>query len=159
MAVQRTRSDLLVDQFGTACGQLRAAIVGVPDVKWQAPTTGDGRQVNVVAHHAASAHRYIADMVQAMVDGQKPALSMDQIHAGNAEHARQFAACSKSETLEQHDQGVAYATAVLGGLSDEQLAKQGEFLVGRPMTVAQAIEGVLIHHPQEHAATIQASVT
>jgi len=159
MALQGTRSDLLVDQFGTVCSQLRATIVGVPDEKWQTPTTGDGRQVNVVAHHAASAHRPIADMVQAMVAGEKPSIGMDQIHAGNAEHARQFAACSKAETLEQHDQGVAYAMAVLGGLSDEQLATQGEFLVGRPMTVAQAIQGVLIHHPEEHTATIQASVT
>ena len=158
MTLQETGLDGLVEQFGTACTQLRAVIVGVPDEQWQMPTVADGRQVNVVAHHAASAHRYIADMIQAMADGQKPSLSMEHIHAGNADHARQFAACSKAETLDQHDQGVTYATAMLRKLQAEHLAQSGEFLVGVPMTVAQAIQGVLIGHPQGHTATIQASL-
>jgi hypothetical protein len=83
---------------------------------------------------------------------------MDEIHAGNAEHAQKFAACSKSEALEQHDQGVVYAMAMLRRFTDEQFAKQGEFLMGMPMTVDQAIQGVLIQHPREHAATIQAAL-
>jgi hypothetical protein len=84
---------------------------------------------------------------------------MDQIHAGNAEHARQFAGCSKAETLELHDRGVAEASSILRGLTDEHLARQGEFLTGAPSTVEQAIERVLIGHPREHTATIRASLT
>ena len=53
---------------------------------------------------------------------------MDQIHAGNAEHARQFGSCPRAETLEVHDRGVAEANALLRGLTDEQLAQEGEFL-------------------------------
>jgi hypothetical protein len=44
--------------------------------------------MNVVAHHAADAHRYIADMLQAMANGQRASMSMDQIHAGNAAGSR-----------------------------------------------------------------------
>jgi hypothetical protein len=159
MAVQGTRTDALVDEFEAACSELRATIAGVSDGKWQVSTPGDGRQVNVVAHHAAGAHRAIADMLQAMANAQTPSIGMDQIHAGNAEHARQFAACTKVEVLEQHDQGAAYATTVLSGLNDEQLARRGEFLVGMPMTVEQAVQGVLIGHPREHTATIQGAVS
>jgi hypothetical protein len=70
MAMQGTRADMLGEQFMTISGLLRDTIVGVPDEKWQAPTSGDGRQVNVVAHHAAGAHAYIARRIQAMADGQ-----------------------------------------------------------------------------------------
>jgi hypothetical protein len=158
MTIQRTQSDMLVNEFQSACSELRATIAGVPDDKWLAATLGDGRQVNVVGHHAASAHHYIADMLQAMANGQKPSMGMEEIHAGNADHARQFAACSKSETLEQHDQGAVYATAILKHLTEEQLAKHNEFLLGMPMTVEQAVQGVLIGHPREHAATIRAAL-
>jgi hypothetical protein len=97
-------------------------------------------------------------MLQAMATGQPAALSMEQIHAGNAEHARRFATCTKAEALAQHDQGAAYARAVVRGLTDDQLARDGEFLVGVPMTVEQAVHGVLINHPRQHAATIQAAL-
>ena len=159
MTVQGTRSDAFVDEYEAACSELRSTIASVPDEKWRMSTPGDGRPVNVVAHHAAGAHRYIADMVQAMANGQKPSMSMDQIHAGNAEHARQFAACTKADALEQHDQGSAYASAVLRGFNDEQFTIHGDFLMSMPMTVEQAVQGVLIGHPREHAATIQAAVS
>ena len=158
MTTQGTRTNLLTEQFEAVCGELRETIVRVPDDKWQAPTAGDGRQVNVVAHHAAASHAPIAQQIQAMVDGNPQPLTMDQIHAGNAEHARQFGGCSRAETLELHDRGVAEATGILRGLSDEQLAREGEFLTGMRGSVEQAIERVLIGHPREHTATIQASL-
>jgi hypothetical protein len=158
MTLQGTRSDALVAEFDAACSELRTTIAGVPDDQWQVPTPGDGRPVNVVAHHAAGAHRPLADMLRAMATGQPASLSMEQIHAGNAEHARQFAACTKAEALEQHDQGAAYARAVVHGFTDAQLARHGEFLVGRPMTVEQAVQRVLINHPREHTATIQGAL-
>ena len=158
MTLQGTRSDALVAEFDAACRELRATIAGVPDDQWQVATPGDGRPVNVVAHHAAGAHRLIADLLQAMATGQPASLSMEQIHAGNAAHARQFAACTKAEALEQHDAGAAYARAVVRGFTDDQLARHGEFLVGRQVTVEQAVQRVLIHHPREHAATIQAAL-
>jgi hypothetical protein len=159
MTMQDARVGMLAEQFEAVSGELRDAIAGVPDEKWQAPTTGDGRQVNVVAHHAASSHAAIARQIQAMVDGQPRPLTMDQIHAGNAEHARQFAGCSRAETLELHDRGVAEASGILRGLNDEDLARQGEFITGAPATVEQAIQRVLIGHPREHTATIRASLT
>jgi hypothetical protein len=112
-----------------------------------------------VAHHAAGSHAAIARQIQAMVDGHPQPLTMDQIHAGNAEHARRFAGCSRAETLALHDRGVAEASSVLRGLTDEQLARQGEFLTGATGTVEQAIQRVLIGHPREHTATIRASLS
>jgi hypothetical protein len=158
MTLQRTRADMLTQQFEAVSGELRDTIAGVPDEKWQAPTSGDGRQINVVAHHAAGSHSYIARQIQALVDGQPQPLTMDQIHAGNAQHAQRFAGCSRAETLELHDRGVEEANRILRGLTDEHLARNGEFITGMPGTVEQAIERVLIGHPREHTATIKASL-
>jgi Mycothiol maleylpyruvate isomerase N-terminal domain len=158
MAIQGTRADVLSEEYKAISDLLRGAIVGVPDEMWQAPTSGDGRQINVVAHHAAGSHAYIARQIQAMADGQPQHLTMDQIHAGNAQHAREFAGCSRTETLELHDRGVAEATTIVRGLSDEQLAREGEFISGVPGSVEQAVQRVLIGHPREHTATIQATL-
>jgi hypothetical protein len=156
--MQDTRVGMLAERFEAVSGELRDTIASVPDDKWQAPTTGDGRQVNVVAHHAAGAHAAIARQIQAMLDGQPQPLTMEQIHAGNAQHAREFAGCSRAETLELHDRGVQEANTMLGGLTDEDLAREGEFLTGAPGTVEQAIQRVLIGHPREHTATIKATL-
>lgn len=158
MTTQGTRTSVLTEQFEAITGELRETIVRVPDDLWQARAVGDGRQVNVVAHHAASSLGPIARQIQAMLEGRPRPLTMDQIHAGNAEHARQFGSCSRAETLEVHDRGVAEATAMLRGLTDEQLAHEGEFLTGARGTVEQVIERVLIGHPREHTATIQATL-
>lgn len=158
MAEQGTRVETLLDEFEAACRDLEDTIERVPDDRWQAPTPGDGRQVNVVAHHAAAAHRYIAGMVQAMAAGQPASVSSEQIDLGNAQHARQFAGCSKTDVLETHRQAAAEATAMLRGLTDEQLASTGELLIGRRLTVEQAIRGVLIGHPRAHAGSIRAAL-
>jgi hypothetical protein len=159
MTVEASHTQMLLDQFDAACRELAQTIEDVPDAQWLAPTVGDGRQINVVAHHAASAHRYVADMVQAMAAGQPASMGMDQIHAGNAEHARQFGACTKSETLEQHERCSAHAREVLRGFDEATLAHRGELLAGRPMTVEQAIQGILIGHPRDHAATIRSTLS
>jgi len=155
MTIANTRVSDLLTEFDAVCAQLREAIVQTADANWQSIAPDDGRQVNVIAHHAASSHQPIADMVRAMVDGRGPSISMEQIHAGNAEHARQAAQCTKDEALAVHDQGVHHAATVLRTLTDDQLQINGQFLVGgRESTVEQSIEFVLIGHPRMHAASI-----
>jgi len=160
MTIGSTRVGDLLDQFEAACAQLRAAIVDTPDASWQAIAPDDGRQVNVIAHHAASAHEAIADMVLSMVNGRGPRISMDQVNAGNAEHAQRAAHCTRDEALAVHDKGAQQAASVLRTLTDEQLQIKGQFLVGgRESTVEQSIEYVLIGHPRMHANSIRAAGT
>jgi hypothetical protein len=160
MTIGSTRVTDLLSEFDAACAQLRAAIVDTPDASWHTVAPDDGRQVNVIAHHAASSHQPIAEMVLAMVNGHGPSISMDQIHAGNADHAQRAAQCSRDEALAVHDQGAQHAMGVLQTLTDDQLQIKGQFLVGgRESTVEQSIEFVLIGHPRMHAASIAAAMT
>jgi hypothetical protein len=159
MAVETSRVDTLLELYEAACRNLRDTVEAVPDDKWHVPTAGDGRQVNVVAHHAARSHRPIAEMLQEMARGKPASVNMEQIDAGNAEHARHFGACSKAEVLEQHEAGSAYARDVLRGMDEATLSVRGELVTGMPATVDQAIERVLIGHPHQHAATIRATLS
>jgi len=158
MTVEVSGTEMLFSQYDAVCRELKTTIEAVPDDKWLVPTSGDGRQVNVVAHHAASAHRYIADMLQAMAAGQPATIGIEQIHAGNAEHARRFGACTKSEVLQEHETNSAHARDILRGFDAEALQKHCELISGIPMTVEQAIQRILIGHPREHAATIQSTL-
>jgi hypothetical protein len=73
---------------------------------------------------------------------------MDTLHQMNAEHAKQSADCTKTETL-----------ALLRkkrGLSDEKLDRSVPVLGGPPKTAQQMVEQVLIGHMQEHHGSIRA---
>ena len=154
MTVKGTRTEQLLEQFETASAEFKSALAAVPEGKWRTATPDDGRPLNVVAHHVASSHGPVANEVRRMADGEPAQLTMDMIHAGNAQHAQQFEGCTRDETLELHERTAREAAAVLRELTDEQLSRQADFLVGRTMTVEQAIQGVLIGHPREHTATI-----
>ena len=77
---------------------------------------------------------------------------MDMLNEGNAKHAKEFANCTKDETLALHKKGAAAAAAAVRGLSDAELDRSATVLTGMPaMTVQQMIEGILIHHVDDHS--------
>jgi hypothetical protein len=77
----------------------------------------------------------------------------------NAKHAKEFAGCTKAETLALHEKGVKAAVAVVRSLGDADLDKSGTVLVGLPaMTAQQAIEGILINHIDDHMGSIRKTV-
>ena len=84
---------------------------------------------------------------------------MDMLHESNAKHAREFAGCTKAETLALHEKGAAAAAAVVRGLSDADLDRSGTVLTGMPaMTAQQVVEGILISHIGEHMGSIRKTV-
>ena len=123
-------------------------------------TDGEKWSVAVTAHHVAQSHEGIANMVKALAAGQSLGnLTMDMIHEGNAKHAKDFAGCTKAETIDLHKKGAAAAAAVVRGLSDEQLAKSATVLVGvPPMTVEQVVTNILINHIDGHYGSIRKTI-
>jgi hypothetical protein len=74
----------------------------------------------------------------------------------NAKHAKDYAHCTKAETIELLKTGAAAAAAVVRGLSDDQLAKRGTVLTDAPpMTAEQLVNGALIAHIDEHFSSIR----
>jgi hypothetical protein len=109
---------------------------------------------------ALAKHEQIARIVKTVASGQSmPNFTMDMLHEMNAKHAKDFANCTKAETLELHRRGVAAASTVVRALSDAELDKSATVLAGMPpMSAQQAIERILVNHIQEHMGSIQATV-
>lgn len=154
------KADMLAKQFEEKARELTEAIEKMSDAEWKKVTTAEKWPVGVTAHHVAGSHEPIAGMAKAVASGQTlPRFSMDMLNEMNAQHAKDFAACTKAETLALHKKGVATASGVVKGLSDAELDKSGTLMTGTPaMTVQQIIEGVLIDHVNDHLGSIRATL-
>jgi hypothetical protein len=148
------RAEALATQLEQANDDVIRAVEVCSDEQWKRECP-EGRPVNVLANHVAAGHEYLAGLVQMMANGQPlPAVTMDDIHAGNAQAARQTANITREEALAALRGAGPKAAQTVRGLSDEQLDRGGT-LFGRPMTTEQFIQNIMIVHPREHLQSIQ----
>jgi hypothetical protein len=154
------RADGLAKQFEAKVQEATAVLDRLSEADWNKTTSAEKWPVGVVAHHLAGAHEPIAGIIKAVASGQsRPSMTMDQLHAMNAQHAQEHAKCTKAETLALHKKGAAAAASVLRGLTDAELGKTGAVLAGMPpMTAEQVVTGVLLQHIDEHLGSIRAAV-
>jgi hypothetical protein len=88
-----------------------------------------------------------------------PNFTMAMLDEANAKHARDYAGCTKAETLELHQKGAAGAAAGVRGLSDADLDQSGVVLTGASaMTAQQVVEGILISHITSHLESIRKTI-
>jgi uncharacterized damage-inducible protein DinB len=153
------RSQALVNRFERASQEMIATVERCSDAHWTTKTSSEAWSVGVVAHHVAQGHEAIAGFVKMIATGQPlPPLTMDTLHQMNAEHAKQYANCTKAETLALLRKNAAAAAGILRELSDEQLDRSAPVLGGPPMTAEQMVEQVLVGHMQEHHGSIRATM-
>jgi hypothetical protein len=154
------RAETLAKQFETKAAEMTKAIGQLSDADWKKVTTSEKWPVGVTAHHVASGHEPIAGIAKTVAGGQSiPNFTMEILHASNAQHAKEFANCTKAETLALHEKGAAAAAAIVRKLSDAELDKSGTVITGAPaMTTQQVVEGILINHIGEHMGSIRATV-
>ena len=123
------------------------------DGDWKKVTAAEKWTVGATAHHLAGGLEAVAGIVSGIVTGAPPRggftrAVLDQM---NAQHAREHADCARAETLALFQKGAAAASAVVRGLSDDQLAKSGTvFTDAPPMTAEQLIMLGLVSHIDEH---------
>lgn len=155
------KAEELATRFEAKAQEVTKVIDGLSDADWKKTTTAEKWPVGVVAHHIAQSHEMIAGIIKALADGKPgPNIPMDAIHAGNAKHAQDYAACTKAETLSLHRTGAAAAAAIVRSIPDEHLGRSGNVLVGMPpMSAEQLAVGILCGHPDEHLASIRATTT
>ena len=154
------RSDMLAKQFEERANALTETIEKMSDADWKKVTTAEKWPVGVTAHHAAGAHEPISGMAKAVAAGQTlPPFSMQMLDEMNAQHAKDFAGCTKADTIALNKKGIATASSIVKGFSDADLQKSGTLMTGMPaMTVQQIIEGVLINHVNEHLGSIKSTI-
>ena len=155
------KAEALAKQYEAKVQEATATLEKLSDADWKKTTAGEKWTVAVVAHHVASGHEGIANIIKALSAGQGlPGFTMDVLHDMNAKHAQEHANAAKADTVALHKKNAAAAASVVRGLSDDQLAKSGVVLQGMPaMSVEQIVTGILINHVDDHMGSIKKTVT
>jgi hypothetical protein len=151
------KSEELARRLEATVQEVVAVIEKLSDEDWSKVTEPEKWTVGVTGHHLAGALGAVAGMIAALATGRSqdafPAARLDEM---NASHAREFARCTKAETLALLKQGGATTAAVLRGLTDDQLARSGTvFTDAPPMTVEQLVDLGLFGHIKEHLGSIR----
>ena len=154
------RAESLAKQYEAKAAEMTATITKLSDADWKKTTAAEKWPVGVTAHHVAGGHEPIAGIAKTIASGQSlsnfTSAMLDEL---NAKHARDFAGCTKAETLALHEKGVAAAAAVVRGFSDAELDRSGTVLTGMPaMTTQQVVENILINHIDGHMGSIRKTV-
>src|SRR5580765_6710567 len=98
------RAEVLAKQFETKAAEMTKAIGQLSDADWKKVTEAEKWPVGVTAHHVAGGHEPISGIVKTVAGGQSiPNFTMDMLNESNAKHAREFAGCTKAETLALHE--------------------------------------------------------
>lgn len=154
------RAEGLAQKFEQVNNDLIQAVEQCSDEQWKAICKEETWPVGVTAHHIAGGTAAIAGLAQAVASGQElPPLTMEQLHQGNAEHAREHANCTKQETLDILRRDVPAAAGAVRALSDEQLDRSAQILADAPaMSAAQLIDNILIGHAAGHLESIRGTL-
>ena len=151
------KGEALARQFEAKAQEAARILENLSDANWNKITEAEGWSVGVTAHHLATSYERVPDIAMGLAAGQSFGnFTRKMLDERNAQHAKDFAGCTKEETLALHRKGAAKAAALVRGFSDEQLARSGVlFTDAPPMTVEQLIMGALIHHTDEHYGSIR----
>jgi hypothetical protein len=158
--IMGAKGEVLAKQFEAKAQEAAAVLEKLSAADWKKVTEAEKWSVGVTAHHLAGSYERVPDIATGLAAGQSFGnFTRKILDERNAQHAKDFAGCTKEETLALHRKGAAKAASVVRGFSDEQLAKSGVlFTDAPPMTVEQLIMGALIYHTDEHYGSIRKTV-
>ena len=150
----------LAAEFKRLNDELIATIERCSEKQWELRCVGEEWSVGVTAHHVAEYNTIESDLAQTIASGEPlPPLTWGVIHEMNARHAREFANCTKEETVELLKVSGDQAVNTIQKIDDDQLrlTAAAPWLDGAPISVQQMIEDILIVHVNEHLESIRAT--
>jgi len=155
------RAHALADRLEQGARQLADVAVALTEAEWQARVPGDGRKVGVMVHHVASVYPLEIHLAQTLAAGQPvTGVTWDDVHAGNAAHAKEHAAVTKEATLDLLRRNSAAAAAAIRALGDDELdqAAPASLYAGAPITCQFMLEDHAVRHSYHHLARIRAAL-
>jgi hypothetical protein len=129
--------------------------------QWNTLIPKDGRPVGVVVHHVASVFPIEIQLAQQLAKGQAiTGVTWDDVHAMNANHARDNAAVTKPEAIALLQRNAAAAAAAIRALTDGELtaAATNSLYADAPLTCQHMLEDHAVRHSYHHLAKIQAAL-
>lgn len=152
------RAEALATRLEAGARRLLAFAATLTDTEWHTPVPRDGRTVGVIVHHVASVYPVEISLAATLAAGQPiVGVTMADVHAMNAAHARDHANVGQAETLVLLWENSAAAAAAIRSLSEEQLdrAADASLYANAPVTCQFVIEDHAMRHSYHHLLKIR----
>jgi len=154
------KGEAYAKQFESKVEEATALLEKLSDADWKKATAAEKWTVGVTAHHIARSYEPVTQIIKTIAAGQAlPHFTPQMLDEMNAQHAKEFADCTKPETIALHKKGAAAAATAVRGLSDTELAKTGTVFAGMPaMTAEDMVKRALLGHVDEHFGSIRKTI-
>jgi hypothetical protein len=157
----RQRAGALADRLEFGARALASFASTLTDQEWTTPLPKDGRKIGVVVHHVASVYPIEIQLAQTLAQG-KPVVgvTMDDVHAMNAAHAKEFDLVTREQALDLLRRNSAAAADAIRQLTNEQLelAFPASLYSDAPITCQFMLEDHAVRHSYHHLARIRAAL-
>jgi uncharacterized damage-inducible protein DinB len=154
------RATSLADRFEQANEAVIAAVERCSDTDWATTCDGEHWSVGVTAHHVATSYAGFQGIIQGLASGaEMPPFTREMLDQSNAEHAQEFAGCTRAETVALLRTNGRAAADTVRSLSDEQLDRSAPLALAGGNTISAAqIAEFMIGHPRDHLASIRSAL-
>jgi hypothetical protein len=154
------KGEAFAKQFEGKVEEATTLLETLTDADWKKTTAAERWTVAVTAHHIASSYEPATRIVKTIAAGQAlPHFTREMLDEMNAQQAREFADCTKAETIALHKTGAAGAAAAVRGLSDGELAKTGTVFAGMPpVSAEELVKRILLGHVDAHFGSIRRTI-
>ena len=155
------RATALADRLELGARALAALAADLTSAEWNTRIPGDGRTVGVVVHHVGTMYPVEIQVAQTAAAGTPvTGLTMADVHAINAAHARQYADVTKEVAVGLLLANSASAAEAIRRLSDEELdrAVPVSLYADAPLTCQFVLEDHAVRHSYHHLARITAAL-
>jgi hypothetical protein len=152
------RAQALADRLEHGARALATFASALTDTQWHTRVLEDGRTIGVVVHHVASVYPLEIVLARTLASGNPvTGVTMDDVHAMNAAHAKEHAAVTKDAALDLLGRNSAAAAAAIRALSEEELdrAAAASLYSNAPVTCQFMLEDHAVRHSYHHLASIQ----
>ncbi|MHB8571893.1 MAG: DinB family protein [Candidatus Dormibacteria bacterium] len=157
------RAAAVAAEYETALEQFIATVSRVPEPEWTRTTDSEGWPVGVTAHHVAVSVPFVIQLAEQVADGADITWTREFIDEVNAQHADIFGEADRAETLELLRENGADACRRLRLLDDTAFVTRAgtsmEYEPGKFLSTPEEIcRQMLLHHTQEHLASIRSTL-
>jgi hypothetical protein len=151
----------LLAQVEEATAVVTAVIEKCSEAAWETAVPEEGRTVGVLLHHISYAYPFVVDWACNLAQGEgAPAVSYDDIHAINHQHAEAQANVDPAATLTLLKTNAQAAQEQIGQLSDADLQVAAAFplIGGQDITAQQMVQWFLVNHAHNHLTAIHNTI-
>jgi Mycothiol maleylpyruvate isomerase N-terminal domain len=152
------RAHDLADRLENGARELMRLAATLTDAQWQTRLPIDGRTVGVVVHHVATVYPIEIQLAQTLAAGNPvTGVTMDDIHAMNAAHAKENEGVTKEAALDLLRRNSEAAATAIRALSDEDLERAAavSLYADAPLTCQFVLEDHAVRHSYHHLARIR----